>query len=240
MKICVVIPTYNEHDNISAFVGAVYGVMHGDVTVCVVDDNSPDGTGQDVEALKKIFPSLILIRRAGKEGLGKAYEQGFREMLARNEFDAIVMIDADFSEHPLYIPDLLARLKEADVVVGSRYAPGAKIVGWSLWRRVLSLGGNFYARMITQLPLYDMTMGFAAIRSDYLRKVDFATINASGYAFIMERKNALLKAGARFSEMPITFNERLGGESKFSGHIISEGIIAPWRIRFPDRFKKTR
>jgi dolichol-phosphate mannosyltransferase len=231
MKTCVIIPTYNEHDNISAFVGAIYGVMHGDITVCVVDDNSPDGTWRDVEALQKLFPSLLLIKRAGKEGLGKAYAHGFREMLARKEFDTIVMIDADFSEHPLYIPALLAKLSDADVAMGSRYARGAKIVGWTLWRRVLSFGGNWYARTITGLPIMDMTMGFCAIRTTFLRKVDFSTIDSSGYAFIMELKFALFKAGARFTEMPIIFNERLGGESKISGHIISEGIVAPWKIR---------
>lgn len=231
MKTCVIIPTYNEHDNISAFVGAIYGVMHGNITVCVVDDNSPDGTAQDVEALQKMFPSLMLIQRAGKEGLGKAYAHGFREILARNEFDTIVMIDADFSEHPLYIPALLAKLKDADVALGSRYATGAKIVGWTLWRRILSYGGNLYARIVTGLPIMDMTMGFCAIRTTYLKKVDFSRIDSSGYAFIMELKFALWKAGARFAEMPITFNERLGGESKLSGHIISEGIVAPWKIR---------
>lgn len=231
MNPCVVIPTYNEHDNIAAMIGAIYGVMQGRVTVCVVDDNSPDGTGKDVEALKILFPSLILISRNRKEGLGKAYAHGFREVLARPEFDTVVMMDADFSEHPLYIPTLLERLKEADVAVGSRYAKGAKIVGWSLWRRTLSMGGNFYARTITGLPLKDITMGFAAIRTDFLRRVDFSKINSSGYAFIMELKNALFKDGARFSEMPIVFNERLGGESKISGHIIQEGIVAPWRIR---------
>ena len=231
MKTCVVIPTYNEHENISAFVGAVYGVMHGDITVCVVDDNSPDGTADDVRALQKLFPSLLLINRPGKQGLGKAYAHGFREMLARNEFDVIMMIDADFSEHPLYIPELLKRLDNADVAVGSRYAPGGKIVGWSLWRLALSRWASFYARTITGMPLYDMTMGFCAIKVELLKKIDIDAIPSSGYAFIMELKDAFRRAGATFSEMPITFNERLGGESKLSGHIITEGIIAPWKIR---------
>ncbi len=118
MKTCVVIPTYNEHANIAAFIGAIYGVMKGEITVCVVDDNSPDGTAQDVRDLQKMFPSLLLINRPGKQGLGKAYAHGFREMLARNEFDVLMMIDADFSEHPIYIPMLLERLKTADVAVG--------------------------------------------------------------------------------------------------------------------------
>lgn len=234
MKTCVIVPTYNEHENIAAFIGAVYGVMRGDVTVCVVDDNSPDGTGRDVEDLKGLFPSLILITRAKKEGLGRAYAQGFTEMLARREYDAIVMIDADFSEHPLYIPTLLTKLADADVAMGSRYARDATIVGWTLWRRALSLFGNLYARTVTGLPIRDMTIGFAAIKAEYLKKVDFSAIDSSGYAFIMELKFALYKAGARFAEVPIVFNERLGGESKLSGHVISEGIRAPWRIRSKD------
>lgn len=231
MKTCIVIPTYNEHENISAFIGAVYGAMHGDITVCVVDDNSPDGTANDVRALQKMFPSLILINRPGKQGLGKAYAHGFREMLARNEFDVIMMIDADFSEHPLYIPKLLAHLKDADVAIGSRYLPESRIIGWSIWRLILSRWASFYARTITGLPLHDITIGFMAIKTDILKKVDLDAITSSGYAFIMELKDAFRRAGAKFVEMPFTFAERVGGESKLSGHIIREGVIAPWKIR---------
>lgn len=231
MKTCVVIPTYNEHENISAMIGAIYGVMHGEVTVCIVDDNSPDGTGRDVEDLQRLFPSLILITRAKKEGLGKAYAHGFREMLARNEFDVIVMMDADFSEHPLYVPELLKRLSHADVVQGSRYAPGAKIMGFTLPRRILSICGNWYVRTIVGLPLYDVSMGFAAIKTEFLKKVDFDSIQSSGYAFIMELKNALHRAGARLDEMPINFVDRVGGKSKISMKIIREGLKAPWRVR---------
>jgi dolichol-phosphate mannosyltransferase len=230
MKTCVVIPTYNEHENISAMIGAIYGVMHGDVTVCIVDDNSPDGTGRDVEDLKRLFPSLILISRKGKEGLGKAYAHGLTEMASR-DFDVVVMMDADFSEHPLYIPELLKRLDKADVVVGSRYAPGAKILGWDLFRRVISMGGNWYVRMVVGLPLYDVSMGFAAIKTEYLKKVDFSTLESKGYAFIMEFKNALFKAGAKFDEIPINFVDRVGGASKMSMNIIIEGFKAPWRVR---------
>ena len=237
MKTCVITPTYNERENISSFIGAIYGAMKGDVTVCVVDDNSPDGTGQDVTELKKLFPSLILITRAGKEGLGKAYVHGFTEMLARNEFDVVVMIDADFSEHPLYIPKALAELSHADVVTGSRYVKGSKILGWTLYRRLLSFFANrIYASSITGLPVNDVTMGFNAIKTEYLKKVDFTTLPSAGYAFIMELKGALHKAGARFYEIPIVFNERIQGKSKISSRIIKEGIIAPWRIRFPERF----
>lgn len=235
MKTCVVIPTYNEHENISAFIGAVYGVMQGDITVCVVDDNSPDGTAKDVMALQKMFPSLILINRPGKQGLGKAYAHGFREMLARNEFDVIMMIDADFSEHPLYIPKLLEHMKDADVAIGSRYVSGSRIVGWSIWRLILSRWASFYARTITGLPLNDITIGFMAIKTDLLKKIDLDAITSSGYAFIMELKASFNSAGARFIEMPFTFSERVGGESKLSGHIIREGVVAPWKIRARNR-----
>jgi dolichol-phosphate mannosyltransferase len=231
MKTCIIVPTYNEKENIASFIGAVYGAMKGNITVCVVDDNSPDGTAKEVEALKPLFPSLILINRPGKQGLGKAYVHGFKEMLARNEFDVLMMIDADFSEHPIYIPKLLEKLSSADVAVGSRYAPGARTVGWSLWRLALSKWASFYARTITGMPLYDLTMGFAAIKVEILKKIDLDAIPSSGYAFIMELKDAFRRAGARFAEVPITFTERVSGESKISGHIIREGIIAPWNIR---------
>jgi dolichol-phosphate mannosyltransferase len=231
MKTCIIVPTYNERDNISAFIGAVYGAMLGDITVCVVDDNSPDGTGKDVEKLQKLFPSLLLINRAGKEGLGKAYVHGFKEMLARNEFDVIMMIDADFSEHPLYIPGLLNKLDGADVAAGSRYLPGSKSIGRSLPREALSFCGNLYVRMITGIPLNDVSMGFMAMRTDMLKKLDLEKLGSRGYSFIMELKYALHKAGARFSEMPITFTERVSGKSKLSGNIIKEGIIAPWKVR---------
>jgi dolichol-phosphate mannosyltransferase len=236
MKTCVVVPTYNEHENISAFVGAIYGAMKGDVTVCVVDDNSPDGTAQDVEDLKKLFPSLILINRPGKAGLGTAYIHGFTEMLARNEFDALVITDADFSEHPLYIPSLIEGLKENDVVMGSRYTKGADVLGSTFIRRLISHGANAYVRAITGMSIHDMTVGFGAIRTETLKKIDLSKLSAPGYAFIVELKYALHKTGAQMKEIPITFVNRIGGQSKFSSHLLVEGLITPWRIRFPERF----
>lgn len=237
MKVCVVTPTYNERENIASFIGAIYGAMRGEVTVCVLDDSSPDGTAGEVEALQKLFSSLILIKRPKKEGLGRAYVDGFTRMLERNEFDVIVMIDSDFSEHPLYIPKALAELSHADVVTGSRYVKGSKIYGWDLKRKVLSFFANrVYARLIIGLPVNDVTMGFNVMRAGYLKRVDLTKLPSAGYAFIMELKAALYKEGARFAEIPIVFVERIEGRSKISSRVIKEGVIAPWRIRFPHWF----
>jgi dolichol-phosphate mannosyltransferase len=231
MKTCVVVPTYNEKENITSFIGAVYGALKGDVTVCVVDDNSPDGTGKDVQDLQKLFPSLILITREKKAGLGKAYVHGFSEMLARNEFDAVIMTDADFSEHPLYMPQLLKELHDADVVIGSRYLKGSAVVGSTVPRMLISRFANAYVRAITGLRATDTTIGFAAIRADTLRKIDLASLSAPGYAFIVELKSALQDSGARMKEIPISFVNRIGGVSKFSASLMVEGFVNPWRIR---------
>lgn len=232
MRTCVVIPTYNERDNIAAIIGAIYGVMQGDVTVCVVDDSSPDGTGEAVEALKSLFPSLMLITRAQKEGLGRAYLDAFKRLLAEKRFDVIATMDADFSHHPSALPTMLAATKTAAMVIGSRYVRGGKTVGWELWRRALSAGGNVYARLVTGSPMRDLTAGFVAYRTEALAKLDLASIDSSGYAFQIELKLALLASGASWTEVPIVFTNRINGESKLAGHVISEGIIAPWNIRF--------
>jgi dolichol-phosphate mannosyltransferase len=228
----IIVPTYNEHENIRAFVGAVYGVLPNAV-VCVVDDNSPDGTARDVEELQKTFPSLVLVKREKKEGLGRAYIYAFEKILAMPDAGRILTMDADFSHHPSFLPRLLEAAKtDSDVVIGSRYVEGGRTIGWELWRKVLSAGGNLYCRFITGLPVNDCTAGFYTISTALLRKLDLKSIGASGYAFQIELKYALLKAGAALKEVPIVFANRIGGESKIFGSIISEGIITPWKIRF--------
>jgi len=141
-------------------------------------------------------------------------------------------MDADFSHDPKYLVEMFKKSKEYSVVVGSRYVLGGKTVGWELWRRILSFCGNFYCRTITGMPVKDCTGGFNIIHTDLLRKIDFSKMDMSGYAFIMEIKYLLYRAGGTFFEVPITFVNRVGGESKISSHIISEGIIAPWKIKF--------
>jgi dolichol-phosphate mannosyltransferase len=201
------------------------------ISVVVADDNSPDGTGKVVSDLKYKYPNLILVTRESKGGLGKAYINAFKEVLKDINVRKIVMMDADMSHDPKYLNQMIKESDKYSVVVGSRYVVGGKTVGWELWRRVLSFCGNLYCRIITGLPIKDCTGGFNVISADYLRKIDFSKMDMSGYAFIMEIKYLLYKTGANFLEVPITFVNRVGGESKISSHIISEGILAPWKIK---------
>ncbi|OHA78502.1 MAG: hypothetical protein A2V96_02670 [Candidatus Yonathbacteria bacterium RBG_16_43_6] len=230
MKSVIIIPTYNERENISQLVTEIFDTVPTSVYVMVVDDNSPDGTGDIVESLKKMFPRLSLLHRRGKEGLGKAYLDAFGKVLEDKEVDSLIMMDADFSHHPRYLKEILSKKDDYDVVVGSRYVPQGTVEGWELWRRVLSFGGNLYCRIITRISINDCTGGFNLIRTDILRKIDPSSFDASGYAFIFELKYLLFNEGARFVEVPIIFKNRTGGESKISNHIIKEGILAPWKM----------
>lgn len=230
MKSVIIIPTYNERENISQLVTEIFNAVPPSVYVMVVDDNSPDGTGDIVESLKKVFPRLSLLRRSGKEGLGKAYLDAFEKVLADRDADSVIMMDADFSHHPRYLKEMLSKKDDYDVIIGSRYISGGGVEGWELWRRVLSFGGNLYCRIITRMPITDCTGGFNLIRTDILRTIDPSGFDASGYAFILELKYFLFKEGARFVEFPIIFKNRTGGESKISNHIIKEGILAPWKM----------
>ncbi len=231
MKDIVIIPTYNERENIEKAVRRVFSYVP-DILITVVDDNSPDGTGDAVAALMEEFPNLSLISRQKKEGLGKAYVYAFRELLSRTDLGFLIMMDADLSHDPKYLKPMLEEESLYDVIVGSRYTKGGATEGWELWRRVLSRWGNVYCRLVTRVPLTEFTGGFNAIRASVLRKIDFSKIDMSGYAFQVELKYLLYKAGARFKEIPIVFKNRTGGESKISNHIIREGIIAPWKMIF--------
>lgn len=231
MKDVVVIPTYNEKQNIQALVEAIFRVSP-QVKILVVDDNSPDGTGSVVDSLKDRFPNLSLLTRMKKEGLGRAYLGAFAEVLKDETVESVIMMDADFSHDPSYISLMIEMKKSCDVVVASRYVKGGGTVGWELWRRLLSRWGNFYAHTITRLPTHDCTGGFNLIKTEFLRKVNLSEFDASGYAFQIELKYRLWKSGARFCELPIVFKNRISGESKISQHIIAEGVIAPWKMIF--------
>ncbi len=230
-KDLIILPTYNERANIETLIHAIFAVVPH-VSILVVDDNSPDGTGAIVEGLKQKFPHLHLLTREKKEGLGRAYVHAFREVARHNGLETVVTMDADFSHHPDYLPLLLESCRKGYVAIGSRYVPGGKTVGWELWRRILSAGANIYIRIITRLPVGDATGGFNAIPATLLRKIDLTIFDASGYAFLIELKYLLWKRGGVFHEIPITFRNRTGGESKISGHTIHEGILAPWKIIF--------
>ncbi len=228
-KVAIVIPTYNEKDNIVLLIKKIFYLLP-DVKIIVVDDSSPDGTAEFVSDLRKIFSGLSLLVRQKKEGLGRAYSHGFEVVLRDQTVEKVIMMDADFSHDPLYLPELIRAGKEADVVVGSRYVPGGSVFGWERWRKFLSLGGNFYSRLVTRLPVVDCTGGFNLIRASILKKIIQHPLDASGYAFQIELKFRLWKIGASFIELPILFRNRINGESKISNHIIKEGIFIPWKL----------
>ena len=231
MKEVIILPTYNERENIGPLVEQIFSLLP-EIGILVVDDNSPDGTAAVVKKLQARYSNLSLLERPVKNGLGGAYIEGFKRLLADPDIRNIVMMDADFSHNPKFLPPMLGEAENYDLVIGSRYIKGGGIAKWELWRRILSAGGNLYVRVLLGRRVHDWTGGFNCIRADYLRKVNLDEIDLSGYAFIMGIKYFLIKAGVNIKEIPIIFEARRGGESKLSHHIISEGIIAPWKIIF--------
>ncbi|OHA20358.1 MAG: hypothetical protein A2849_01110 [Candidatus Taylorbacteria bacterium RIFCSPHIGHO2_01_FULL_51_15] len=225
----VVIPTYNEKENVENLIPAIFSLVP-EIHVLVVDDNSPDGTAEAIQKLKKTYSGLRLLSRRRKEGLGKAYVQGFEEALKDPQISTLIMMDADLSHDPKHLKEMLALRSEYDLVIGSRYIPGGATIGWELWRRLLSRFANLYARTIIGAPFKDCTTGYNAISAKILSTVNFDTINLSGYAFIIHLKYLLYKAGARVREIPIVFKNRTAGTSKMSLNIISEGVLAPWKM----------
>ncbi len=232
MKLLIIIPTYNEKDTIVKIIDEInLRIPHSHILV--VDDNSPDGTADIVKHLKLTNNKVHLLVRKSKEGLGKAYIGAFNHIFEKYDPEIVAMMDADMSHHPKYLKEMEKLIdKGFSVVIGSRYVPGGDTIGWETWRKALSYFGNLYARIITGIPVRDLTAGFYMIDMSVLKKVDLQDIDSSGYAFQMEFKNLLRKNGAKFKELPIIFGSRIGGESKISNHIIGEGIIAPWKIRF--------
>lgn len=233
-RACIIIPTYNEFRNIGRLIEEILSVVP-DVEILVVDDNSPDGTAEVVRAISERDKRVSLLLRSGKEGIGAAYIAGFRHVLSSRSSELIVMMDADFSHDPKYLPTMLKLSESFDTVIGSRYVNGGGTVGWELWRRALSSWGNFYARIVAGLPVHDCTGGFNAIKVSKLKEVNLDDMNVTGYAFIMRLKFLLAKSGAKFVEFPIIFHNRREGESKMTGASIAryfnEGILAPWKMR---------
>jgi dolichol-phosphate mannosyltransferase len=229
-KNLIIIPTYNERENIERIINEVFRHLP-DCRILVVDDSSPDGTADIIKRLQKENSQISLFSRQKKEGLGKAYIDAFKYCFENFSPLRVVMMDADMSHHPKYLPEMEKKFSQGvSVVIGSRYVPGGNTVGWEWWRKNLSYYGNLYAKIITRMPVNDLTAGFYMINADLLRSINFADIDSSGYAFQIELKYNLKKKGGVFVELPIVFGNRIGGESKISSHIISEGIIAPWKI----------
>lgn len=230
MKTYVVIPSYEERQNIEALIRAILA-MAPDFHILVVDDNSPDGTADLVQQLQHEFSCLHLLKRAGKLGFGTAYLDGFNEILKDPSVEAVLMMDADLSHHPKYIPRMVELLREADVVIGSRYVAGGAVQGWGLKRRLLSSFGNRYVRAVTGLPIRDCTAGYILLRAPVVARIAKSSMQMAGYAFLMELKHKVWKWGLRIRETPIVFCDRTAGQSKISDSIVREGIQAPWRLR---------
>lgn len=232
MRIRIIIPTYNEAENIMPLITEVLGAMPEGARILVIDDGSPDGTADLVRSFMAGDSRVSMMTRSGKLGMGSAYQAAFRRALNEGGDDVIVTMDADFSHNPRYIPELVAACQDHDLVVGSRYVKGGAIEHWEFWRRLLSWGGNLYVRMITGSPIRDNTAGFSCMRADFLRRVPFERVRATGYAWWFELRMMFRRRGARITEIPITFTERRLGQSKINTHVIYEGLIEPWRIRF--------
>ncbi|MFA6255220.1 MAG: polyprenol monophosphomannose synthase [Patescibacteria group bacterium] len=225
-KIIIVIPTYNEKNNIIKLIEQIFALGIEGLNILVVDDNSPDGTGRIVEERKKINPQLDILHRQQKAGLGKAYLAGFSEALKRGA-DYIFEMDADFSHDPRYIPEFLNKIKDYDLVLGSRYIFGGGTKNWNLVRRLISRFGNIYARLILNLPLKDLTGGFKCYRHAVLEKINLADLSSVGYNFQIETTFKAYQAGFRIAEIPIIFTERAEGKSKFNLKIILESF---WQV----------
>ena len=211
---------------------AIYEIRP-DIHVLVVDDNSPDGTGQLVAEwaeAPQYEGRLFLLRRAGKLGLGTAYIAGFRWALARS-YRRILEMDADFSHNPRYLPDLLAAAEEADLVLGSRYVPGGGVKNWGFWRRFLSRGGSLYARVLLGLPYQDLTGGFKCFRREVLETLDLGAVRSNGYSFQIELTYRAHCKGFKIKEVPIVFEDREVGKSKMSKHIFWEAVLMVWKLR---------
>ncbi len=231
MRAVVVVPTYNERENVVEFVRAVRAAVP-EADVLVIDDNSPDGTGQLADEVAAEVGQVKVLHRPGKQGLGSAYRHGFT--LALDEgYDVIVSMDVDFSHDPSVIPSMIAAIEQgADAVVGSRYVPGGGTVNWPLHRRVLSRWGNRYTGSVLGLGIRDCTSGFRAYRATAMRSIDHATTTAEGYAFLTELVRRLVAKGYVVTEVPITFRDREFGASKMSGRIIAESmmLVTRWGI----------
>lgn len=222
----VIIPTYQERENIAPLIQQIFE-LGMDLWIFIVDDNSPDGTGQLADSLKNQYPKLQILHRSCKEGLGPAYRAGFSLALEQN-FDRIVTMDADFSHDPRYLPDLLEGLDHADLVVGSRYLCGISVVNWSLKRLILSYFANRYVQWVTRLLVRDCTSGFMAFRSEVLKKIPWQKTFSQSYSFLVELKYLTHRFGFRLVEKPIIFVERRKGFTKISPFTIFEAMGAPW------------
>ena len=228
----VVLPTYNEIENLPGISTAILAALPGS-TLLVVDDASPDGTGGLADELASRDPRMRVLHRPGKEGLGRAYLDGFRRALGDGA-SLVVQMDADWSHDPAALPGLVAPIAagDADLVIGSRYARGGRVEDWGLTRRLISRGGSLFARLVLGLRPHDLTGGFKAWRGTTLAAIPFDGVHAGGYVFQIEMTHRAARAGARIAEVPISFRDRLVGQSKMSRRIVFEALLVVVQLRF--------
>jgi len=230
----LVLPTYNEAENIERFVAAVREKLPDSARILIVDDNSPDGTGQIADRLAAEDDRTAVLHRAHKEGLGPAYIAGFRHALGAGA-GLVLEMDSDFSHDPAYLPRLLEAAKRADLTIGSRYVPGGGVSDWGGMRRAISRGGSAYARLVLGVSVRDLTGGFKCFRREVLEAIDLDSIQARGYAFQVEMTYRAIQHGFKVVEVPIVFRDRQAGSSKMDRAIVAEAV---WRVpllRFQDK-----
>jgi dolichol-phosphate mannosyltransferase len=237
-KLTIATPTYNEKENITELVERTRKVVEPigvDTTLIIIDDSSPDGTGQIADQLAEKYNKspfkISVIHRPGKMGLASAYIDAFKKAIAEKN-DYILTIDADLSHKPEYIPEFLKKIKEYDLVIGSRNIPGGAVEDWSIFRKMISKGGSLYSRLILGVNVKDFTGGFNMYRKEALERVPLAKIRSEGYSFAIEIKYRVIKAGAKFCEIPIVFPNRKRGKAKMSKKIFFEAMLRVWQIRF--------
>ena len=239
-RIWVLVPTYNERENVGPIIEAILATVP-QANILVVDDGSPDGTGDLADALARQNSSIAVLHREAKQGLGRAYVAAFRDVLAR-QADIVVQIDADFSHPVRFLPSLLEPIVagRADLVLGSRYVKGGHIPRWNIFRRLVSRGGSIFAGVVLLMPYRDLTGGYKAFRSTVLREIDLDRLHAGGYAFQIETTFRSRLAGARIIEVPITFEERRAGQSKMSMAIFSEAFWLVMGLRLSSFRRRKR
>jgi dolichol-phosphate mannosyltransferase len=230
MRPLLIVPTYNEVDNVARVAAEFLAPVPGS-ELLFVDDASPDGTGELIDRIRADDPRVHVLHRAGKLGLGTAYLDGFRWALAR-DYPLVVEMDADFSHDPRHLPELLAAIEAgADVAVGSRYVEGGGTRNWGLGRRLISRAGGRYARTVLGVDVRDMTAGFVCYRREALERIDLDDIRSNGYSFQIEMKYRAHRAGLRIAEVPIVFEDRRVGQSKMSRAIVAEALWMVWKLR---------
>lgn len=231
----VIIPTYNEANNVRQLIEEIFNMNLQNLDVLILDDNSPDGTADVVRGAQRDFDNLKLIVREKKSGLGSAYVTGFKEAL-KDGYDYIFEMDADFSHDPREIPNFLIAIQESDLVVGSRYIQGVNVINWPLSRLILSYGANLYTRVITGLKINDCTSGYKCFSRTVLENINLEKVVSDGYSFQIEMSFKAWKKGFNIKEIPIVFVDRVVGTSKMSKRIIREAVLEVWRLKILSLF----